>query len=251
MMHLLLLSLLGCADKAAATDSAGSDAGDDSSDAGPDFDCPAPTPGFQDINTTPASPYLMVHPTVSADEVNGHILVFLAGGPGDSGSANIGFNAFLSRGGGVGNFISVMPYTTDGDLSDEGERIAAVVDEVLACYGGEAGEVHLAGTSNGGRAAFGIMLEQPEHFATLLGAPGYFVEGDSSVLSAQLAGKAVFNGVGALDDESWQTAVSGTHDTLTALGVESVYDVFEGQGHIPDETFDPSPLFDFWLSHGR
>ena len=246
-----LFLLLGCTDKAVTGDTGASDDTADTEDTRPvpDFDCPVAAMGIQTIDTTPASPYLITHPTVGAAEVSGHVVLFLAGGPGDMGSANISFNAFLSRGADVGRFISVMPYTDDGDMSDEGERIAAIADEVLACFGGDADHVHLAGTSNGGRASFAIMLEQPEHFATLLGAPGYFVEEDGAVLSAQLAGKAVFDGVGELDDESWLEAVSGTHDTLSALGVESVYDVLEGQGHIPDEAFDPSPLFDFWLSH--
>ena len=249
----LLLALLACADK-------GGDGTDDSSapiddsaetgDPGPDFDCPAATTGQQDVTTTPASPNLIVHPTVSAAEVSGHVVLFLPGGPGDNGSANIAFNAFLSRGAEVGSIISVMPYTSDSDLSDEGDRVAAIAEEVLDCWGGERGKVHLAGTSNGGRAAFAIMLEHPETFATLLGAPGYFEESDTGVLAAQLAGKAVLNGVGELDDADWQDVVYSTHETLTGLGIESVFETFEGQGHIPDESFDPAPLFDFWMDHG-
>ncbi len=52
--------------------------------------------------------------------------------------------------------------------------ILAVLDEVLAYYGGDAEKIHIAGLSNGGIAAFGAMLLHPERFATLLGAPGLF-----------------------------------------------------------------------------
>lgn len=251
---LLPILLLACADKGGGegADDTSTPADDtaETADPGPDFDCPEATTGLQDVTTTPASPYLIVHPTASAEDVSGHVVLFLGGGPSDNGSANIAFNAFMSRGDAVGSLISAMPYTSDSDLSDEGDRVAAVAQEVLDCWGGEPGKVHLAGTSNGGRAAFAIMLEQPDTFATLLGAPGYFQESDTSVLAAQLAGKAVFNGVGEEDDAGWQEAVYSTHETLTSLGVESVYEEFEGQGHIPDESFDPSALFEFWTSHG-
>jgi len=73
---------------------------------------------------------------------------------------------------------------------------------VLACYGGDPTEVHLAGTSNGGLAAFALMTVHPEYFATLLGVPGAFpvqdpATIDRAVLGRTLAGRAVFNGVGA------------------------------------------------------
>ena len=85
---------------------------------------------------------------------------------------------------------------------DEAPRTLAIVNEVLACYGGDPTEVHLAGTSNGGLAAFALMTVHPEYFATLLGVPGAFpvqdpATIDRAVLGRTLAGRAVFNGVGA------------------------------------------------------
>lgn len=251
-----LLLLLACADKTGETASPeDSDQPADTAhtgetgDSGPDFECPAATSGLQDVTGTPAAPYLVRHPTAEPDGESGHVVVFLAGGPGDGGSASIAYNSFLSRAEAVEQVWAVMPYTDDGSMSDEGERIVAVVDEVLDCWGGDAGRVHLAGTSNGGRAAFAIMLEQSERFATLLGAPGYFTEEDSSRWASALADRAVFNGVGELD-ESWLEVVSATHETLLGLGVDSTYEEFAGQGHVPDESFDQSVLFDFWLAHG-
>ncbi len=263
-MTLTLLALLACADKDPKETGETEETGETSEteetgetgeteetgDSGPSFDCPERASGLQQVTTTPASPYYVQHPTAEPDGESGHIVVFLAGGPSDGGSANYAFSAFLARAAEVEQVWAVMPYTEDGSLSDEGERVVAVVDEILDCYGGDASRVHLAGTSNGGRAAYSIMLERSDRFATLLGAPGYFTEADTSVWADALADRAVFNGVGGEDSEDWQAVVEETHDTLVSLGVDSTYEVFEGQGHIPDESFDPSILFDFWLSHG-
>lgn len=252
-----LLVLMGCAgagksDRAETSDTADSDAeggGQESADPGPDFDCPVAMTGLQDITTTPASPYLVRHPTAVPEDKLGDIVVFLAGGPGDSASASYAFNSFLGTAEQLNQIWGVMPYTEDGSLSDEGDRVVAVVEEILACYGGDPDRAHLAGTSNGGRAAFTIMLEHPETFNTLLGAPGYFTEPDTSVWAAALADKAVFNGVGEEDDESWREVVLATHESLLAVGVDSTYNEFAGQGHVPNADFDSSTLFAFWNSH--
>ena len=95
------------------------------------------------------------------------------------------------------------------------------------------------------------MLEHADRFASLLGAPGYFTESDGSLLASALSGASVFNGVGEEDSESWQEALLATHEALVEIGVDSTYEVFPGQGHIPDESFDASPLFGFWFARGE
>lgn len=97
------------------------------------------------------------------------------------------------------------------------------------------------------------MLDQPERFATLLGAPGAFPVPDASIVDpavwlTALAGRAVLNGAGALDGE-WRTEVIMTHNALAAAGVESVYLEFAGQGHIPNQTFNAGALRQFGASH--
>lgn len=259
-MRLALLTLLcACAGKepedtgaphhsAAHTGETGPADSGETGDTGTPFDCPERASGLVEVTTTPASPYLVRHPTAEGSE-SGPVVVFLGGGPGDAMSASVAWSSFLERADAVEHFWAIMPYTSDGSMVDEGDRIVAIVEEVLACYGGDPSRVHLAGTSNGGRAAFAIMLESPDVFATLLGAPGYFQETDTSVIASALAGKAVFNGVGEEDSEDWRSVVAETHELLTGLGIESVYDELEGQGHVPDASFDPSPLFEFWLEH--
>ena len=113
-------------------------------------------------------------------------------------------------------------------------------------------QVHLAGSSNGGLAAFGLMARQPERFATLLGAPGAFPVQDPSsvdlkVWAQMLAGRAVFNGVGE-HDADWLPEVMATHNALTEAGVESVFVALPDQGHIPGSGFDSGILLEFWES---
>jgi predicted esterase len=144
----------------------------------------------------------------------------------------------------------VIVVATDQDLTDEWERVPLVADEILSCYGGDPGKVHLAGTSNGGLGAYSAMLDAPERFATLLGCPGVWLQWDEDRIVAALQGKSVFNGVGELDT-SWQPYVQRTHEALLDLGIDSVYVEFEGQGHIPGPDFDGSEMYHFWAEHSE
>lgn len=96
------------------------------------------------------------------------------------------------------------------------------------------------------------MVAHPQHFATLLGAPGAFPVQDPAAVEAAtwarlLAGRAVFNGVGALDGE-WRAEVMATHNALAAAGIASQFAEFPGQGHVTTAGFDSSAFFDFWAS---
>jgi hypothetical protein len=93
------------------------------------------------------------------------------------------------------------------------------------------------------------MLERPERFATLLGAPGEFRPGTTPADLATLKGKAVFNGVGELDDEFWHKGVRDAHDGLVLAGVDSVYVEFAGQRHGAGAGFPRDLLFAFWTAH--
>lgn len=224
------------------------DSGDsaDSADSGADFECPELATGLLAVTTTPASPYYMVPP--DDPSVPAPIIVFLGGGPGDDGSARISWEGFLDSAALTGSYWKLLPYATDGALSDEGDRVIAALQELVTCFGADADRAHLAGTSNGGRASFSLMLEAPEHFRTLLGAPGYFRNNDTDDWVAALTGKAVFNGVGELDTD-WQETVYETHTTLESLGIESTYEEFPGQSHTPDADFPQDTLFEFWAAH--
>lgn len=87
--------------------------------------------------------------------------------------------------------------------------------------------------------------------ATLLGAPGELPQRTTAADLAALKGKAVFNGVGELDDEFWHKGVREAHERLSGAGVESVYVEFRGQAHGAREGFPRDLLFEFWTRHSR
>ncbi len=228
-------------------DSAVADDDDDTTPLDPPDWCePAILGELQDVTTTPAAQYLVNHPEDGAVHVP--IVIFLPGGNGARGAGTGVFSGFMSDGYGVGQVRSVVPYAADGSLLDEYDRTLDILDEVLQCYGGDPDHVHLAGTSNGGMGAFELMVDSPEPFTTLTGAPGLFTGASEDELVTALEGKAVLNAVGSLDS-GWVPAVEATHAHLVSLGIDSTLHVWEGQGHIPDDDFDPTPLFDFWLAH--
>jgi len=231
---------------------------DDDDDVGDDDTTPFEPPEWcteaeagiwQQIDDHPASPYFVHHPDTDALDVP--TVLFLSGGPGDEGTASATFQAWLAGGDGLDQVRAVAPFAEDGDLLDEYDRSIEIIDEILACYGGDPASVHLGGTSNGGRGAFELMLDHPEPFATLLGAPGIFPtypSFDDDAILAALEGKAVFNGVGETDTQ-WQGAVEQTHEHFEELGIDSVYVEFAGEGHILTAGFDETVFFDFWLAH--
>ena len=209
--------------------------------------CPAASTGtLQNISDTPASPYFVHHP--SSGPAEAPTVIFIPGGTGSRRSALRSWENYLSDGKGVESFRIIIPYSVDLDFLEEFPRTFKILDEVLACYGGDPGKVHVAGVSNGGLAAFALMLQRPERFATLLGAPGEFAEVDPATWEKALAGRAVFNGVGEYDD-AWKPEVRETHDALVGVGIESIYVEFPGQGHTAREGFDKGILFDFWMKH--
>ncbi len=206
--------------------------------------CPEPVDGLQDITTTDASPYFVFHPLT--DETDVPTIVFLPGGSGERGGAAGVFQNWIEGGDGQDGVRAVVVYADDGNLTDEFTRTLDVVDEVLACWGGDSARVHIGGTSNGGRGAFDLMLDAPDRFATLLGAPGVFSSYDAEQARAAFKGKRVYNGVGE-DDTSWQPYALSTHPALGVEGVDSIYVEFVGEGHVLSSGFDTTVFFDFWL----
>lgn len=210
----------------------------------PDNCIPAQPGTLQEITGTQASPYFVVHPGQDSSRVT--TVIFLSGGAGSRRSAQRVWTNYLSRGSDREAFRIVVPYAVDMEYIDEAGRTFAILNEVLACYGGDPARVHIGGVSNGGVAAFMLMLARPQRFATLLGAPGTFpITTNPEAWGKALAGRAVFNGVGA-NDVDWKPNVKATHEALAAMGISSVYAEFPDQGHTVNQSFDNSILFDFW-----
>lgn len=216
----------------------------------PDRCEPLGSVGLQAITNSEAGPYLIRGPTTG--DPDAPTVIFLAGGSGGRAGAERVWEIVFSGRSDADAFQVVLPYSADANFIDEAPRTIAIVNEVLGCYGGDPRQVHLAGTSNGGLAAFALMTGQPEYFATLLGIPGAFpvqdpAAIDPAVLGRTLAGRAVFNGVGALD-AAWKAEVIATHNALASAGVESIFVEFPRAGHILNEALDPGALFTFWES---
>ena len=202
---------------------------------------------LQEVTETRAAPYFVHHPTIDGP------IVFIAGGNTTRGGAQRTRQNVPAAAQHSGEFFVVLPYSVDSDFHDDPSRAFAILDEVLRCYGDDDGgdppRVHIAGASNGGLAAFALMLAQPDRFATLLGAPGPFDVSDPSTVDPQfwvdaLSGRAVFNGVGELD-VFWQSEVEAINEALTADGIESQYVEFPGRGHSLRNGFDASIFFEF------
>lgn len=213
--------------------------------------CFTAEPGsLQDVGGTDAAPYLLRLPPRAQ---GAPVVMFLPGGSGTASGARSVWTRFFASRAETDRFVVVIPYVRDGDLITDTGRLLVILNEVLWCARANAQAVHLAGTSNGGLAAFSVMSAHPEYFATLLGAPGAFPVPDPSkvkreVWASRLAGRAVFNGVGALD-VAWNSEVMATHNALAAAGIESRFVEFPGQGHVTNASFDPSAFFDFWSRH--
>lgn len=208
--------------------------------------CPAAEAGvLTTVTESEAGPYLLRVGFASTEQADA--VLFIPVGPGDIDWAMTTYDFWLAGGDTIDDFTLVVPYSDDGNVQDEHERVLSALDEVLACTC-NSGRVHLAGASLGGISAYAMMLASPERFVTLLGAPGYFEALDPDVIGPALAGKPVFNGVGQ-DDSGWHADVVATHEFLVDLGVDSVLVEFPDQGHELDESFDESIFFEFWSTH--
>lgn len=248
----LWLSLLACGSDlpttrdshTTATDSGAADSGTTTVTA-PDW-CQEPAQGMlQEITTDhPGAPYFISHPFEPKGST--HTVIFLGGGSGDKGSAQASWDLFFTQGDGIAEIRAVLPWAETGSLSDDSARILTLRDEVLACYGGSADSVHLAGTSNGGVMAYDLALEGSGAFATLLGIPGVPSSWSRDDLAAPLAGMRIYNAVGS-DDTSWKAEVERVHAAMVDEGLDATYSELEGYGHVVSPDWDETVLYDFWL----
>lgn len=208
--------------------------------------CPPPSAGLQEVTGTPASPYFVHHPSAEAEAT----VVFV---PGADGARDIVTDfiwpRWLASGQGVERARVAVPYTTDGDIVDEGARLVVLAEELLLCFGGDPTRVHLGGTSNGGLTAFAAMLSSGATFASLMGAPGAFeVPPSDEALRAALLGKRVLLVVGALDSAVWRNAARALQQRLVGLGITATHVELPGEGHILEPGFDATLFYDHWLA---
>jgi len=211
-------------------------------------DPPTALPGCWEITDGPGAPFLLSPP--AGRDPSAAVVLFVPGGLGIRDHAIPTFERWLAQGRGRDRLWLLVPYSKEGDLSDEEPRVQEALHRVLATYATKAKTVHLAGTSNGGRLAFRWMLEHPERWASFLGAPALPPSDvtDEALLHA-LHGKPVMLTVGAEEagPNGWLEPMSTLDERLTKLGIACDFAVLPGEGHILSEEFDETIYFDFWL----
>lgn len=131
-------------------------------------------------------------------------------------------------------WIVVSPVVPDGHTFLDGtERVLReLMDHVLARLPVEHGRFHLAGVSNGGRAAFRAATLWPEAFLSLTVLPGYPSELADQARLERLVDLPVGLYVGG-DDAYWLEQTHDTAERLRALGVSVSTTVVPGEGHTP------------------
>ena len=131
-------------------------------------------------------------------------------------------------------WIVISPAATGRELFVRGGEVELLelLDFMAEEHTIEGGVFHLAGVSNGGRAAFRLALAAPERFASLTVLPGFATEAERARLG-RLAGLPVTFYAGGTD-EAWVQESRDTRDALVAGGNnQTKLVVFEGEGHVP------------------
>ncbi len=146
--------------------------------------------------------------------------------------------------GGERGWIVISPASPDARPLHAGNAAAVdeLIDFALRQYKPAGGKLHLAGVSNGGRTAWGAILEHPEKFASLTVLPGLPPESMPPKKVAALKGTPISMFVGEKDAGVVRDS-QRVVDRLKREGVDAVLTVESGQGHIID-SLTPIRLYD-------
>ena len=137
---------------------------------------------------------------------------------------------YWSRVPGLRGYYVVAPAVGGSTLEDTAnEVVPAIFDWMGQELDYDPSQVALVGASNGGRGMFHAALAHPDRFRTLVGLPGRY-DGDPAALSL-LADKRVWLIVGELDT-GWREASEATIAALESQGVQTIFDVVPGEGHV-------------------
>lgn len=173
--------------------------------------------------------YLVVRPD---DDLSHPVVLALPPGDQTEGMVEYGvdlyWRALAERG-----WIVVSPTAPDqGLLFGAGsDAIGPLLDAIDATLPIE-GRVHVAGPSNGGRAAFRAAFDHAPRVASLTAMPGFPAD-DDLAQAHRLAGLPVAMFVGAADYE-WLARMETARDALRASGVEiTTFRRFPDEGHVP------------------
>lgn len=169
--------------------------------------------------------------------------VLLALPPGDQSEAMMreGLKRYWSAGAlrGWAIVAPIAPPETDFATSDSAV-FAPLLEDVRKQVLVRGGKFHLAGPSNGGRAALHLARLRPDWFASVLVLPGFLPSAADEQGLEAMRGVNVAMLIGSADTD-WLGPSRRTRDLLRAAGVRTTFTILEGQGHVLDVT--PDTLF--------
>jgi len=123
--------------------------------------------------------------------------------------------------------------------------IPDIVGQMRAEYPIKAGQIHLAGHSNGGVTAFRAAIRWPELFQSLTVIAGVPVERVDFSRIDRLTGMKISLFVGIADSD-WKEAMAETWQVMREIGIESSFTVVPRSGHLLEAlSYEKSgPVFD-------
>ncbi len=174
--------------------------------------------------------------------------VLIAFPPGDQRHAMVGhgLDRYWAKEAERRGWIVVSPAAPERTLFFAGGEWAVpeLLDRLAHDFHVERDLFHLAGVSNGGKAAFRVAGLWPHRFASLTVLPGYPPEDVDVERLGRLVDTPTVMFVGG-DDEEWVQKMHETHEQLKSLGSRRLeLIVLEGEGHTPESLDGGSVVFD-------
>ena len=129
-------------------------------------------------------------------------------------------------------YLVIAPAAPNGRLFfEDGARIfPEFLKLMLADYNVRDRRFHIAGSSNGGIAAFHVAAANPQYFLSITAFPGYMWQPSQAKLQA-ISTMCVFMYVGETDEYRWHDEMRKEAELLRARGTVARYTVEKGQPH--------------------
>jgi predicted esterase len=187
--------------------------------------------------------YAVVMPDETSADATHPVLLALPPGKQSRRMTDLALRQFWQFVGPGRGWIVVSPVAPEGTLfmGDGKAPVLALAEKLIDEMNPEGGKLHLAGVSNGGKAAFEVALAKPELFHSLTALPGVPSPEQVGELHT-LADMTVRLFVGELDD-GWVRGVEATAAKLADAGVDVGVTMVPGEEHTL-RSLSLSQLFD-------
>ena len=128
------------------------------------------------------------------------------------------------------------PEMFNGSAKAGAQGVRAIVKDVLAKFQVEGGKVHAVGWSRGSAPAYQRVLASPELFHSISGIPGFPAHADAAT-TKRLQGLTVMFVTGS-KDAYWLKGSRDADATFKKAGIDTIFEVVEGAGHVMRELSD-------------